>query len=93
MSEENKTNESTSTGLNAGDNYKPLELIESANRAAERLEKANSKTEELLKQQEIIAMRQRLGGKTEGAIPQEVKVEDPVDYARRALAGKLPEKK
>ena len=59
------------TTVDNGDGDKPKEttLFEQTNAATERLEKANSKTEELLNRQEEIYERQKLSGTSEGGAP------------------------
>lgn len=64
-------------------------LIEQALRAAERLEAANSKQEELLKKQELLQARSMLGGRSEAGIVVEKKEETPAEYTKRIMSGKL----
>lgn len=68
-------------------------MVESAHAAAERLEKANSEMRANIARLEELKSFEALGGKSEGA-PQQKTVEqvNPIDYARMALAGKLPPK-
>lgn len=70
----------------------PKTMVDKANDAAERLEKANERTAELIKQREEIDARNRLGGRADGAVqdekPKEVSDED---YADKALRGELNE--
>lgn len=64
-------------------------LIENALKAAERLEAANAKQEELIKRQEMLSARAMLGGKTEAGFSEEKKEETPVEYKNRIMSGKL----
>lgn len=84
----------TSKGAGDGSQSKEISLVESANLAAERLEKANKRAEELVKEQQKLATREILGGRTAGAPQIATKVEEsPQEYARRALRGEIPLKK
>lgn len=62
--------EGTPTGnIGTGSEPKATDVVDRAVAAAERLEKANTRTEELVKRQEAIAARVMLGGRTDaGAI-------------------------
>tara|TARA_Y100000310_G_scaffold293370_1_gene322912 strand:+ start:2198 stop:2509 length:312 start_codon:yes stop_codon:yes gene_type:complete len=90
--EENKEEETKPAADNAGTGSESESnpLIKAANTAAERLEEANKKTEELMGQQADLFARQRLGGQTEGnAEPEKKDEETPEDYAQKALEGKI----
>lgn len=68
-------------------------LVDQANEAAERLEKANERHAELLRQQEELEAKMKLGGRS--IIPEkreEPKEESPEEYAQNALRGKINEK-
>jgi len=66
-------------------------IIEEANKAAERLERANAEQRDLLAKQAEWMARQRLGGRTEGGqAPIPVKEETPQEYAKKILEGKIP---
>ena len=70
--------------------HKSTPMIEAANEAAERLEKANLKNEELLAKQESLAVEKSLGGSAEaGAVAKE---ETPEDYARKVMANEVETK-
>lgn len=95
MNSEESTNqgtqeEKTSNGNDGGNKSKAPSLIESADSAAKRLESANSKAEELLKRQEELEARNRLGGRSVSTQTPEKKEDDPKDYAMKALRGKIP---
>jgi hypothetical protein len=61
------------------------DLVGEANKAAERLEKANEEQKKLLDRQEKLAANARLGGKAAaGAPPQE---ETPKEYAEKVMRG------
>lgn len=52
-------------------------LVEQANKAAERLEKANAASEDLIKRQEALEARRIVSGKADaGQVKQEVSYED-----------------
>ena len=55
-----------------------MDLIAKAHMAAERLEKANSKNEELIKKMESIESRRLLGGKTEAGSTTTQKTEEEI---------------
>ena len=59
-------------------------LVDDANTAAERLEKANERQAELLRQQEDLEARKALGGRSEaGQSPVEPKEETSKEYRER----------
>jgi len=65
--DENKVNEQpkeTTTPEETGDKPKTTEPIESANKAAERLEQANRKKEELLDREEALLVQARISGRS-----------------------------
>lgn len=66
---------------------KEMDMVEKANQAAERLEKANQVQAEQIKKQEAIETRQILGGKTSAGQPAPVIEETPKEYAQRMLRG------
>lgn len=67
----------------------PTDTIEAANKAAERLEAANKKTEELIKKQQEIFIEQTFGGKTEAGIQKKQKTKDEIadERAKEYLKG------
>ena len=67
-------------------------LIDEANAAAERLEKANERTAELLRQQEEFRATDILSGKAEQPKPEKRPEISPQEYAQNALKGIIPEK-
>ena len=79
--------------INDSDKRSELEandLIEKANLAAERLEAANKKQEELLDRQQNIMAKQILAGKAEAGIqPEKPKEESPEEYTRKFDEGKI----
>ncbi len=86
--DEQKTEEVQSSPEGSGEGDKPetTNLIEDANSAAERLEKANTKREELLNRQEILIAKQTLGGKSDAG--EESKAEEtPKEYKDRIMRG------
>jgi len=90
--QEVKKEEPTPTTRDANEGSEPqtANLIERANSAAERLEKANEKQEQLIKQARELQAYERLGGTTQGR-PQETepKEETPQEYAKRVMTGEL----
>ena len=63
-------------------------LIDQANEAAERLEKANERHAELLKQEENLEAKKVLGGRSIGAQQfEKPKEETPQEYAKRVFSG------
>ena len=65
-------------------------MIDKANEAAGRLEKANFEQARLLKRQEEIIARQALGGQSEaGTAPTAPKEETPQDYAKKVMSGDM----
>jgi len=63
-------------------------MVKEAQKAAERLETANKKTETLVQRLEALNVESTLGGKSEasGTMPQP-KEETDLDYANKVLAG------
>lgn len=60
-------------------------LVDEANAAAERLEKANERKAELIRQEEELAAKKALGGQSEAGQPQKPKEETPKEYADRIM--------
>ena len=85
--EEDKKEETAEEEPSAADD------VDRANRAAKRLEEANTKTEELVKRQEKLAVKSALGGSSDaGEPPAKPKVESAEDYAKRVLANEIETK-
>ena len=69
-----------------GDKPKSLTLYEQTNAATERLEKANSKTEEILNRQEKLYEVQKLSGEGGGRVDlKEPEEETPLQYAEKVM--------
>ena len=66
---------------------KPEDLIKSATEAAERLEQANKKHQELLNRQEKMHVKESLGGKSEAAPKEKTKEELETEGARKLIEG------
>lgn len=65
-----------------------MSLVDQANKAAERLEEATKKYNDLVNRQEALAARMTLGGKSDaGQPPAEKKEETPREYKDRIMAG------
>ena len=63
-----------------------LQLIDKANMAAERLEKANEELGKLILRQEKLQVEKALGGHAEAGTPQKLD-ETPEEYAKRVMSG------
>ena len=75
---------------NAGNELKAETLIDKANTSAERLEKANERKTELLRQEEDMLAKRALGGITEaGQTPRAEEKDTDEDYAKKALSGEV----
>lgn len=68
-----------------GDKQKRPELIELADKAAERLEKANAERKELIERDEKIIAEQKLGGRSEGGFQGVKKEETSKEYADKVM--------
>lgn len=66
---------------------KSIDLIDKTNEATERRERANQKTEELIKRQERLTVETALSGDTEAGKTEEKKEETPEEYKNRIMAG------
>lgn len=66
-----------------------LGLIQKANEAAERIEKANKEMDELLKKQELLLAEQRLQGRSFAGGENQPKKMTPEEYARAAMRGEV----
>jgi len=64
-------------------------LIDIANAAAERMEKANEETARLLKIQEELLIRKELGGRAEAGQEVKKKEETPQEYSKRVMENRL----
>jgi len=89
--EETKEEKSKTTEEDTGKGDKPQmpALIEQANTAAERLELANKKREEILQRQEELMAHQRLGGYSEAGMHEQKKEETAEEYSDRVLKGEV----
>ena len=73
-----------------GDKHTSTPVIDAANKAAERLEKANEEQKEILKKQEMLMAKNALGGKSEaGDTPQKKKELTPEEYSDAVLRGEV----
>jgi len=76
-----------------GDKPKATTIVEQANEAAKRMETANTKREELIRQEQDIDAKRALGGETEGAKPEEKPKElTDVEYKDAVMKGEIPKK-
>ena len=90
--DEEKTNdkpEDTTKPEDKGDKPKAVNLVDGANLAAERMEAANAKAEELVTRQEEAAAKMILGGQAEAGQQPAKKEIDAEQYAKDVLAGKI----
>ena len=63
-------------------------LIDDANKSAERLEKANAEHKALLEREEKLFALRKLGGRSEaGQAPEIIKEETPREYANKLMNG------
>jgi hypothetical protein len=62
------------------------ELIQKANDAAERLEKANLELAKLIAKQERLAVETTLGGSAVAGVQQKTQEQQEIEYAKRWLA-------
>jgi len=91
MDEEEKPKETTEENTDEGLQPESTKLIDDANSAAERLETANKKQEELLNKQEQIMAKQALAGRADAGQQSEKKEEvSDTEYAKMFREGKIP---
>lgn len=62
------------------------ELIDKANEAAERMERANAKKEVLLQREEALKVEKTLGGEAEVTPDKKEEEESYADYAKKVMA-------
>ena len=75
---------------NEGNKPESIGLIDRAHEAAERLEQANKKQEELIRREEELAAKRTLGGRADYQGEPEKKVEEtPQDYAKKVARGEV----
>lgn len=74
----------------AGDKSETNSLIERADAAAERLEKANAEKKALLDREEAIMAKQALGGRSEINKPEKPKELTDREFKEKFLKGELP---
>ncbi len=84
---EKKEPEVTVSNFGEGDKPKESTLIDDANSAAERLEKANERKTELLRQEEELTAKKVLGGRAEGGIAPVEKKETDEEYTAKVMRG------
>ncbi len=66
---------------------KPASVVDQANEAAARLERANVKHAELIAKQEALQVKETLGGKAEAGAPP--KEETPEEYSAKVMRGEV----
>ena len=89
---ENKEEEKQGTMEDTDEGDKPTStpVIDAANKAAERLEKANEEQKEILARQEMLMAKNALGGKSEaGDTPQKKKELTAEEYSDAVLRGEV----
>ena len=92
--EEENSSEDQSGNTGEGSKLETDSIIDRAHQAAERLEKANAKQEELLKKQEDLMARQVLAGRSEaGGEPAKKKQITDEEYAEKAISGEFNKNK
>ena len=82
---EDKKSEEKPKDNGEGNLPKTTPLIDIANAAAERMEKANEETARLLARQEELEQRKALGGRTEAGQESKPVEESSEDYANRVM--------
>ena len=83
--ETNKESEEPTVDTGKRDLPTTTPLIDIANAAAERMEKANEETARLLARQEELEQRKALGGRTEAGQESKPVEESSEDYANRVM--------
>lgn len=96
MDEENKTQteekkpEDAKLSAKERDKQERTSLIDRANTAAERLEKATKEQERVLGEQKEFEAKKRLGGVTEAGLPEvKPKVDTDEEYADKVIKGEV----
>ena len=85
--ETNKKPDTTTETENRGNKPEAKTLIDEANAAAERMENANERKAELIRQEEELAAKRALGGRSEaGQAPVKEEISDE-EYANRVMRG------
>lgn len=78
----------TAGDIDEGDKPETASIVDDANSAAERLEKANTEKKKLLDREEALMAKKALGGRSEaGALLPEKKEETPQEYKDKILKG------
>ena len=75
----------------AADAVSPSNMVDNANDAAARLERANAKKEKLLDREEALRVKDALGGKAEAT--SQTKEESDEDYAKKVMANDMEAEK
>jgi len=86
---EEKKPEGTTGTEDEGSQPKAVTLIDQANSASERLEKANERKAELLRQEEELMAKRALGGNSEAGQSVEKKEETALEYKDKVMSGNL----
>ena len=94
MDEQKTKQEEESAGTVEDQDYrsepKASSLIDNANSAAERLEAANQKQEQLLNRQEEIYAKNQLAGRAEaGLVAPQLKEDTPEEFAEKIRSGEV----
>ena len=93
MDEEKKAErtieKTAATDTETRDKPKATSIVEQANLAAERMEAANAKMEELVNRQEEATAKQMLGGRSEAGQPPVEKEETPADFKNKFMKGEV----
>jgi len=85
-----KKENSTGVDTSIGNKSEGVSIIEQANTAAERLERAYRQQEEILKRQEEMYAKQILSGRANaGTVPEQPKELTPQEYAAKVLRGEV----
>ena len=87
---EDTKEEATASDNNEGNQSKEVGLVDKANIAAERLEAANKKQEEILQRQEEFAAKQLLSGRTDaGDRPVKKEPLSDKEYSDKVMKGEV----
>ncbi len=85
--EVNEEPEKPAENTGEGDKPKTTTLVDEANSAAKRLEEANKRKAELLRQEEELEARRALGGRSEAGGEATKKEETPKEYMNKVMSG------
>jgi len=88
--QEQQGQEATDT-LNRGDNQKPLDKVERAERAVQRLEEIEKRIDEKTAKLQELQAERIVSGNSYGSTQEQKKEIDPRSYAEQALKNRIPQ--